>query len=89
MEPSRLGLGKILHRPDVVLVAKRAEKILPERLLPAGVPCARSNLGGLVFKPNLRGFTKEFRQLNLAEFLQRCITFAAQGFRQRAQGFIF
>ena len=38
--PARARFGEALHRPDVVLVAERAEQTFPQRLFPADVPGA-------------------------------------------------
>ena len=85
--PARFRLRQILHRPDVVLVAERAEQIFPQRLLPAGIFRAGQHRVRLVLKTHFRGGVQQFRELRFGKLAQRRGAFAAQTFRQA--GFIF
>jgi len=88
-QPARAQFGKILHGPDVVFVAERAEQAFPQRLLPAGVPGAGAELFRLAWKRTRGGGVQNPALPRFIQFAQGHAALAAQFFGQVARRIIF
>lgn len=75
--------GQPLHRPLIMLVAKRPKQTLPQSLLPAGLPGAGLEMGALGLQAHQRGLAQKRLEPGFIQRLQGRATLPNQTFRER------